>query len=130
LALHECYGSIVAEVVELATEGGKPMRVERVTCAIDCGVIVHPDAVVAQMKGGIAMGLSEASHGGIRIEGGSVQQQNFDSYRVLGLAEMPRVDVHLIESGAKIGGMGEAGVPPIAPGLERFPINPYHTRRL
>ena len=72
LALHECYGSIVAQAVELSTEGGKPVRIERVTCAIDCGVIVHPDAVVAQIEGGIAMGLSEALHGGIRIEGGSV----------------------------------------------------------
>ena len=117
LALHECYGSIAAQVVELATDGGKLVRVERVTCAIDSGVIVHPDTVVAQMEGGIAMGLSEALHGEIRIEGGSVQQQNFDAYRVLGLAEMPRVDVHLIESDAKIGGVGEVGVPPIAPAL-------------
>lgn len=63
------------------------------------------------------MGLSEALHGDIRIQGGSVQQQNFDAYRALGLAETPRIDVCLIESGARIGGVGEAGVPPIAPAL-------------
>ena len=60
------------------------------TCAIDCGVIIHPDTVVAQMEGGIAMGFSEALHGNVRIAGGSVQQQNFDAYRVLGHAESRR----------------------------------------
>ena len=67
LALHECYGSIVAQVVEIATAGGKPAPIERVTCAIDCGVIVHPAAVVAQMEEGVVMGLSEALHDGIRV---------------------------------------------------------------
>ena len=117
LALHECYGSIAAQVVELATDGGKLVRVERVTCAIDSGVIVHPDTVVAQMEGELQWASPKPCMASIRIEGGSVQQQNFDAYRVLGLAEMPRVDVHLIESDAKIGGVGEVGVPPIAPAL-------------
>ncbi|MEH2569612.1 xanthine dehydrogenase family protein molybdopterin-binding subunit [Bradyrhizobium sp. AZCC 2289] len=117
LALHECFGSVAAQVVEIATADGKPVRVERVTCAIDCGVVVDPDTVAAQMEGGIVLGLSEALHGDVRIEGGIVQQQNFDTYRVLGLAEMPKIEVHLIESDAKIGGVGEVGVPPIAPAL-------------
>lgn len=116
VALHESFGSIVAQVAEVSIEGGA-LRVHRVTCAIDCGVVVHPDTVVAQMQGGIGFGLSAALGEEIRIAGGRVVQSNFHDYPVLRLSEMPAIDVVLVPSGDAPGGVGEPGTPPIAPAV-------------
>jgi isoquinoline 1-oxidoreductase beta subunit len=113
VAVHESFGSFVAQVAEVSVESGK-VRVHRVTCAVDCGIAVNPATIAAQMESGIAFGLGAALHGAITIEGGQVVQSNFDDYRVLRLTEMPQVDVHIVPSRERPGGIGEPGTPPIA----------------
>lgn len=135
IALHESFGSIVAQVAEISLEQ-EQLRVERVICAVDCGFAVNPDQVVAQMQSGIIYGLSAALYGEISIEGGGAVQGNFDSYRVLRQAEAPAIEVFILNSGAQMGGIGEPGTPPIAAAvcnalftatgqrIRRLPINP------
>ena len=91
--------------------------VERVTCVIDCGQVVNPDIVIAQMESGIVFGLSAALYGEVPITDGRVATTNFTDYRVLGMADMPRIETHVIASGAPPGGVGEPGTPPIAPAV-------------
>lgn len=114
IALYRSYGSIVAQVAEV-TVVNDAIKVDRVVCAIDCGIAVNPDSVRAQMEGAIAFGLSAALLEKVRIEHGRVMQANFADYPILTLAEMPEVIVHIIESDAAPGGVGEPGVPVIAP---------------
>lgn len=116
IALQGSFGSICAQVVEASLEGGE-VRVHRVTCVIDCGVVVHPDTVVAQMQGSVAFALTAALHGEITVAQGRVQQSSFPDQPLLPLARMPRVDVHLMPSAHPPGGVGEPGVPPLAPAL-------------
>ncbi len=116
VAVYKSYEGVVAQVAEVDTSGGT-IRVERVVCAIDCGIAVMPDAVRAQLEGGIAFGLSAALHEAIRVEGGRVVQSSFQDYPLLTLAEMPRVEVHIVPSTAPPGGVGEPGVPVIAPAV-------------
>ena len=116
VALHESFESIVAQVVEVSLEQGKP-RVHRVVCAIDCGSVVNPGIVAQQMESGIVFGLTAALHGRIDIVNGVVQQRNFDRYRLMTLADLPRIQTHIVPSTNKPGGVGEPGVPPIAPAL-------------
>ncbi|HEX7023700.1 MAG TPA: molybdopterin cofactor-binding domain-containing protein, partial [Gemmatimonadales bacterium] len=93
------------------------IRVHRVTCAVDCGQVVNPDTVAAQMQGGIAFGLSAALKERVTIERGRVQQGNFNDYPVLTMREMPEIEVHLVASAMEPGGVGEPGTPPIAPAV-------------
>ncbi|HSD33350.1 MAG TPA: molybdopterin cofactor-binding domain-containing protein, partial [Gemmatimonadales bacterium] len=117
VALHESFGSIVAEVAEVSLgEGGEP-RVHRVVCAVDCGQYVNPDTVVAQMESGIVFGLSAALYGEITIDQGRPAQSNFDSYQVLRIDQMPLVETHIVAEGDPMGGIGEPGTPPIAPAV-------------
>jgi isoquinoline 1-oxidoreductase beta subunit len=116
LAVHESFGSIVAEVAEVSVENGN-IRVHKVTCAIDCGICVNPLGVRAQMESGIAYGLGAALHGAVTIKDGRVVESNFHDYRILRLHEMPEIDVHIVESREKSGGAGEPGTPPIAPAV-------------
>jgi isoquinoline 1-oxidoreductase beta subunit len=103
-------------VAEVSVEAGQ-VRVRRVVVAFDCGTVVNPDIVTAQIEGGIAYGLSAALHGKITVEQGSVVQGNFHDYPVLRMNEMPVVEVHLVPSGVAPGGVGEPGTPPIAPAV-------------
>ena len=116
VALHEAFGSIVAQVAEVSLERGA-IRVHRVVCAIDCGTVVNPEIVAQQMEGGIIFGLTAALYGEITIRRGRVEQQSFPQYRMLSLAETPRIETHIVPSGAPPGGVGEVGVPPIAPAV-------------
>lgn len=116
IAVHESFGSWVAQVAEVSVEGSS-VRVHRVVCAIDCGVAVNPAGVVAQMESGVAFGLGAALHGRIDLREGRPQQSNFHDYRVLRLDEMPQVEVHIVPSTERPGGVGEPGVPPIAPAV-------------
>jgi isoquinoline 1-oxidoreductase beta subunit len=116
IALHECFGSVVAEIVEASIENGRP-RVHRVVCAADIGTVVNPGIVAQQIEGGVIFALSAALHGRIDIAGGVVQQSNFPSYPVVRLAESPRVETHLVASTRPPGGVGEIAVPPLAPAL-------------
>jgi isoquinoline 1-oxidoreductase beta subunit len=116
LAVHECFGSLVAQVAEVSIDGGKP-RVHRVVCAVDCGDVINPDTIAAQMESGIAYGLSAALHGKIDLAGGKVVQSNFHDYPVLRMPEMPAVETHVVATGDPLGGIGEPGLPPIAPAV-------------
>ena len=116
VALHESFHSIVAQVAEISLEGGE-IRVHRVVCVIDCGQVVNPDIVIAQMESGIVFGLTAALYGDVKVVNGRIQQWNFPDYRMLTLREMPRIETHVVESGAAPGGAGEPGTPPIAPAV-------------
>ena len=116
LAIHESFGSIVAQVAEVIVEDGK-IKVPRVVCAVDCGQTVNPDTIVAQMQSGIFFGMAAALHGAITFKNGRVEQSNFHDYPMPRLAEMPAVEVHIMPSTEKPGGIGEPGVPPIAPAI-------------
>ncbi len=115
-AVHESFGSVVAQSVEISIEKGIP-TVHRVVCAIDCGTALDPNGVQAQMEGGIVFGLTAALFGEITVQNGRIQQSNLDSYRLLELHEAPEILVKIVNSGAAVGGVGEAGVPPIAPAV-------------
>ena len=116
VALHESFGSIVAQVVEVSLVGGKP-RVHRVVCAADVGTVVNPGIVAQQMEGGVIFGLSAALHGRIDIEASVVKQRNYPDYPLVGMADAPRIETHLVASTRSPGGVGEPGTPPIAPAL-------------
>ncbi|MGB0086302.1 MAG: xanthine dehydrogenase family protein molybdopterin-binding subunit [Rhodomicrobiaceae bacterium] len=116
IAVHESFHSYIAEVVDARLEDGK-VKVERVVCAVDCGVPVNPDVIKAQMEGGIGFGLGAILHDEITLDGGVVQQSNFHDYIPLRINEMPKVEVHVVPSEADPTGVGEPGVPPIGPAL-------------
>ena len=117
IALHESFGTVVAQVAEVSVQPDGGFHVDRVVCAVDCGVAVNPSIVRAQMEGGIGFGLSAALHGAITLKDGVVEQSNFHDYPVLRINEMPEVEVHIVPSSAKPSGVGEPGVPPIAPAV-------------
>jgi len=116
VAVHESFGSFISQVAEVSMQGGR-IRVHQVTCAIDCGIAVNPEGITAQMESGIAYGLSAVLHSALHLKNGRVQESNFHNYRVLRLSEMPVVEVHIVPSTEKPGGVGEPGVPPIAPAV-------------
>jgi isoquinoline 1-oxidoreductase beta subunit len=116
LALHESFESAVAQVAEVSLKDGK-VRVERVVCAVDCGVAVNPDIVRAQMEGGIGFALGALYYGEIEVRNGAAVQRNFDTYKSLRIHEMPRIEVHIVPSTADPTGVGEPGVPPLAPAV-------------
>ena len=116
LALHESLGSIVAQVAEVSLHNGQP-RVLRVVCAIDCGTVVNPGIVAQQMEGSVVFALTAALHGRIDIVDGVVQQRNFGNYPLLAMAASPVVETHIVPSQRPPSGVGEPGVPPLAPAL-------------
>lgn len=117
LAVHESFGSYIAQVAEVSLGDKGELKVHRVVCAVDCGRLVNPDTVKAQMESGITFGLTAALYGAITLKAGRVEQGNFDSYPLLRLAAMPAVEVHIIKSAEPPGGVGEPGVPPVAPAV-------------
>ncbi|MBT8079678.1 MAG: xanthine dehydrogenase family protein molybdopterin-binding subunit [Gammaproteobacteria bacterium] len=116
IAIHKSYGTIVAEVVDV-TLTGNSFTVDKVYCAVDCGIAINPDVVRAQMEGGIGFGLSAALREQVTLENGEVQQTNFNTYRSLRIDEMPDIEVHIVPSNREPSGVGEPGVPPLAPAL-------------
>ena len=116
VALHESFGSIIAQVVEVTLADGQP-RVLRVVCSADIGTVIHPGIVAQQMEGAIVFGLSAALHGRIHTENGVVRQTNYPAYRMLTLADTPAIETHLVPSTRHPAGVGEPGTPPIAPAL-------------
>jgi isoquinoline 1-oxidoreductase beta subunit len=117
IAVHESFDTAVAQVAEVTVRPDNTFRVDRVVCAVNCGLAVNPDNVRAQMEGGIGYGLSAALFGAITIKDGGAAQSNFHDYRVLRINEMPAVEVHIVPSTDKPTGVGERGVPPIAPAV-------------
>ena len=117
IALVESFGSIVAQIAEVEVAPNARPRVTRVWAAIDCGRVINPDTVAAQVEGGIVFGLSAALFGRISFVDGKVEQENFHAYPLVTMADCPEIDVRIIESDADPGGVGEPGTPPIAPAV-------------
>ena len=116
IAVHQTFGTIVAEVAEVSIEAGR-LRVHQVWVTVDCGRAVNPRGIEAQAEGGVIFGLSALLYGQIDIQNGVPMQGNFDTYRILRMNEAPAIDVAIIESGAALTGMGEPAVPPIGPAV-------------
>ncbi|MDR3409293.1 MAG: xanthine dehydrogenase family protein molybdopterin-binding subunit [Methylovirgula sp.] len=111
------FGTYIAQIAEVAVEKDGSVKIKRVVCAVDCGEVVNPDTVKAQIEGGIIYGATAALYGEITIENGRVQQNNFDSYQALRMNEAPVIEVYLIKNHEAPGGMGEPGTPPAAPAI-------------
>jgi isoquinoline 1-oxidoreductase beta subunit len=116
VALHESYGTIVAQVVEASMENGQP-RVHRVVCAVDCGVAINPGIIAQQMESAIIFGLTAALHGRVDIVRSEVQQGNFQSHPLLTLGRTPVIETYILPSRREPSGIGEPGTPPVAPAL-------------
>jgi isoquinoline 1-oxidoreductase beta subunit len=132
VAVHESFNSVVAHVAEVSLGPDGLPRVERVVCAVDCGIAINPDAIRAQMEGGLGYGLGAALWSEVTLVEGRVQQSNFDTYRPLRIEDMPVVEVHIVPSAAAPTGVGEPGVPPIAPAVANalFHLTGQRVRRL
>ena len=117
IAVHESFDTFVAQVAEISLRPDGGVNVERVVCAVDCGVPINPDVIRAQMEGGTGFGLGAALKSEITLDRGHVVQANFDGYQVLTIDEMPEVEVHIVPSTASPTGVGEPGVPPIGPAV-------------
>lgn len=117
IAVHESFNSYVAEVAEVTIDADGSLKIDRVVCAVDCGLAINPDVIKAQMEGGIGFGLNAVLHSAITFDQGKVVQGNFDTYPALRINEMPKVEVYLVPSAAAPTGVGEPGVPPSGPAL-------------
>jgi isoquinoline 1-oxidoreductase beta subunit len=117
VAVHESFKSYVAQIAEVTVGADGSVKVDRVVCAVDCGIAVNPDNIRSQIEGSVGFALSAALHGEITLKEGIVVQGNFDGFRLLRIDEMPRVEVHIVASSAKPTGIGEPGVPPLAPAV-------------
>jgi isoquinoline 1-oxidoreductase beta subunit len=117
IAMFESFASIVVHVVEISVDPKGGVKVDRVVTAIDCGTVVNPDGLKAQVEGAIVFGLSAALKGEITIDSGAAVQSNFNDYEMLRLADCPEIDIHIREDAGPVGGGGEPGVPPVAPAL-------------
>jgi isoquinoline 1-oxidoreductase beta subunit len=115
IAVAEAFKTFVAQVVEVSVNDSGQVKVDRVVCAVDCGTPINPDVIAAQMEGGIGFGLGAALYGAVTLKDGHVQQSNFNSYRVLRMNEMPKVEVHIVPSTEAPTGVGEPGVAPVGP---------------
>ena len=132
IALHKSFGSFIAHVAEVSVSSAGEVRVHKVVCAIDCGRVVNPNTIAAQMEGGIVFGLTAVLYGAITLKDGRVQQSNFNDYQMLAMNETPEVEVHIVSSQEPPTGVGEPGVPPIAPAVGNaiFALTGKRIRRL
>ncbi|MES2502389.1 MAG: xanthine dehydrogenase family protein molybdopterin-binding subunit [Pseudomonadota bacterium] len=116
IAVHESFGSFVAQVAEVSVTNGE-VKVHRIVSAIDCGLAVNPDSLKAQMESSVSFGLGAAMQSEITFKDGKVVQSNFHDYQVMRMANMPKVEVYIVQSTEKMGGVGEPGLPPVAPAV-------------
>ena len=117
IAVAEAFNTVVAQVAEVSVDDSGHIKVDRVVCAVDCGIAINPDIITAQMEGGIGFGLGAALYGEITLKDGRVEQDNFNSYRVLRMNEMPKVEVYIVPSAEAPTGVGEPGVAPVGPAV-------------
>ena len=134
------WGSYLAEVAEVSVSKAGDVRVHRVVCAVDCGMVVNPDTVKAQIESGIIFGISGALWGGVTLKNGRVEQSNFHDYQILRMNQAPSVAVHLVDSHEDPGGTGEIGTAVIPPALlnavfaatgkrlRRLPVDPQQLK--
>ena len=116
VAVHESFNTYVAMVADVTVSGDK-VKVDRIVIAVDCGVAINPDVIVAQMEGGAGYGLGAALRNKISFDKGVVEQANFDTYEPLRMSDMPKIEVHIVPSTETPTGVGEPGVPPVAPAV-------------
>ena len=137
IAQHACMGSYVAYVADISVnKKNGVIKVHRVVAAVDCGPVVNPGPIVTQIEGGIIQALSTALKEEVKFEKGGVKSANFDDYKIMKMSEVPEIEVHIVKSSEKMGGIGEPGVPPAAPAvanaffnatgvrIRRLPLNP------
>jgi isoquinoline 1-oxidoreductase beta subunit len=117
VAVHESFNTCVAQVAEVTVKADGSYHVDRVVCAVDCGIAINPDVIRAQVEGAIGFALSAVLYGAITLTDGKVDQSNFNDYQPARIADMPEIEVHIIPSAAKPTGIGEPGVPPLAPAV-------------
>jgi isoquinoline 1-oxidoreductase beta subunit len=117
IAAHRSFLTYAAAVVHVAVGNDGQITIPRVDVALDCGLVVNPDRVIAQFEGAVIMGIGNALYSNITIKNGRIEQSNFGDYLVARTDIAPETHVHIVESGAPPGGVGEPGVPPIAPAL-------------
>ena len=124
IAQHSCFGSYVAQVADVSVnEKDGTIKVDRIVAAIDCGTAVIPDAVVAQIEGSVVEGLSTTLKEQVEFADGGVKSANFDDYKIIRMSEIPEIEVHIVKSNEKIGGVGEPGVTPTAPAVANAVFN-------
>ena len=117
IAVHKSFGSFVAEVVEISGNAEKGVQIEKVTCAVDCGIAVNPDVIKAQIEGGVGYGLGHAMRDEITLTGGVVDQYNFPDYEPLRIGDIGAIETHIVASAEAPTGIGAPGTPPAAPAL-------------
>jgi len=117
IAVHKSFESYVAEVVEVSVDGDGAIKLDRIVCAVDCGTAVNPDVIRAQMEGGIGYGLGAVMRNQITLTDGVVDQANFPDYEPLRISDMPKIEVHIVDSTEAPTGVGEPGTPPSGPAL-------------
>lgn len=117
VAVHESFNTYVAQVAEVSVKKDGSVKVDRIVCAVDCGTAINPDNIRSQIEGAVGFALSAALHGEITLREGRVEQGNFDGYAPLRIADMPAIEVHIVPSTAAPTGIGEPGVPPVAPAV-------------
>lgn len=132
IAVHESFKSFIAQVAEVSVTAAGKIKIHKVICVIDCGPIINPDTIKAQIEGSVVFGLTSAIYGEITFENGRVQQRNFHNYKMVRINEAPPVEVHIIESSDTMGGVGEPGVPPVAPAIANavFAITKKRLRKM
>ena len=130
--VQSAFGSFLSVVCEVQVTDGGQIRLRRVTAAMDCGQAINPDSVRAQIEGGLIFGLTSALYSEITFDQGRVQQSNFNTYRMLRMNETPPIDVHLVESTEKPGGLGETGTAAAFPAIANavFAASGKRLRRL
>jgi isoquinoline 1-oxidoreductase beta subunit len=124
IAQHACMGSYVAQVAEISVnKKNGAIKVHRIVAAVDCGPVVNPDPLIAQVEGAITMALGTALKEEVRFAAGGVASANFDDYKIMKMSEVPEIEVHIVKSSEKIGGIGEPGLPPAAPAVANACFN-------
>jgi isoquinoline 1-oxidoreductase beta subunit len=124
IAQHSCFGSYVAQVADVSVnEGNGTVKVDRIVAAVDCGPVVNPDSIIAQIQGAVIIGLSTTFKEKIEFANGGVKSSNFDDYKIIRMSEVPEIEVHIIDSKEQIGGIGEPGTPPTAPAVANAVFN-------
>ena len=124
IAQHPCFGSYVAQVADVSVnEKDGTVKVDRIVAAVDCGPVVNPDTVKAQIEGAVIEGLSTTFKEKIEFANGGVKSANFDDYKIIRMSEIPEIEVHIVKSNEQIGGIGEPGTPPTAPAVANAVFN-------
>ena len=124
IAQHSCFGTYVAQVADLSVnEKDGTVKVDRIVAAVDCGPVVNPDTVKAQIEGAVIEALSATLKEEIKFSNGGVKSANFDDYNIIRMSEIPEIEVHIVKSNETIGGIGEPGVPPTAPAVANAVFN-------